>query len=222
MDDGSGCQLGTKGGGAIAPTVVSQHSLDGDAVGGEEGPGPAPKNRRLSRLARWHGLDGRPEDIVSIANACDHVCRLAGLDHEVVDVEPSEYPELTKVFGPTLVADAEKAAQARPDRRKLEDSKTYKRLGYSPISATRDWRRRSSGSGRSARSIPDRSEDDVSHAGHSSVQSECPTASSLAASRSVSRTLQPPTRHRARWERPPLRRFWEECAAWLPGWLTTV
>jgi nucleoside-diphosphate-sugar epimerase len=32
------------------------------------------------------------------------------------------------------VAIAEKAAQARPDRRKLEDSKTYKRLGYRPIS----------------------------------------------------------------------------------------
>ncbi len=77
-------------------------------------------------------LDGRPEDIVSIANACNRVCRLAGLDHEVVDVEPSDDPELAKVFGPTLVAIAEKAAQARPDRRKLEDSKTYKRLGLQP------------------------------------------------------------------------------------------
>ena len=79
-------------------------------------------------------LDGRPEDIVSIANACNRVCRLAGFDHEVVDVEPSDDPEMAKVFGPTLVAIAEKAARARPDRRKLEDSKTYKRLGYSPIS----------------------------------------------------------------------------------------
>ena len=79
-------------------------------------------------------LDGRPEDVVSIANACNRVCQLAGLDHEVVDVEPSDDPELAKVFGPTLVAIAEKAATARPDRRKLEDSKTYKRLGYSPIS----------------------------------------------------------------------------------------
>ncbi len=79
-------------------------------------------------------LDGRPEDVVSIANACNRVCRLAGLDHEVVDVEPSDDPELAEVFGPTLVAIAEKAAQARPDRRNLEDSKTYKRLGYSPIS----------------------------------------------------------------------------------------
>jgi len=79
-------------------------------------------------------LDGRPEDIVSIANACNRVSKLAGLDREIVDVEPSDDPELAKVFGPTLVAIAEKAAQAKPDRRKLEDSKTYKRLGYSPIS----------------------------------------------------------------------------------------
>src|SRR5580693_4018056 len=90
-------------------------------------------------------LDGRPEDVVSIANACNRMGRLAGLDHEVVDVEPSDDPELAKVFGPTLVAIAEKAAKARPDRRKLEDSKTYKRLGYSPISldeglaTTLDW-----------------------------------------------------------------------------------
>jgi dihydroflavonol-4-reductase len=79
-------------------------------------------------------LDGRPEDVVSIANACTRVCRLAGLNHEVADVEPSDDPELAKVFGPTLVAIAEKAALARPERRKLEDSKTYKRLGYNPIS----------------------------------------------------------------------------------------
>ena len=90
-------------------------------------------------------LDGRPEDVVSIANACNRMGKLAGLDHEVVDVEPSDDPELAKVFGPTLVAIAEKAAQAKPDRRKLEDSKTYKRLGYSPISldeglaTTLDW-----------------------------------------------------------------------------------
>jgi len=79
-------------------------------------------------------LDGRPEDVVSIANACNRMGQLAGIDHEVVDIEPSDDPEVAKVFGPTLVAIAEKAAQARPDRRKLEDSKTYKRLGYSPIS----------------------------------------------------------------------------------------
>jgi nucleoside-diphosphate-sugar epimerase len=79
-------------------------------------------------------LDGRPEDVVSIANACNRVCQLAGLDHEVVDVLPSDDPELAKVFGPTLVAIAEKAARQTPDRKRLEDSKTYKRLGYNPIS----------------------------------------------------------------------------------------
>jgi dihydroflavonol-4-reductase len=78
-------------------------------------------------------LDGRPEDVVSIANACNRMCRLAGLDHEVVDVLPSDDPELAKVFGPTLVAIAEKAARQTPERKSLEDSKTYKRLGYRPI-----------------------------------------------------------------------------------------
>jgi dihydroflavonol-4-reductase len=79
-------------------------------------------------------LDGRPEDVVSIANACNRVCQLLGLDHEVVDVMPSDDPELAKVFGPTLVAISEKAAKDRTPRKSLEDSKTYKRLGYSPIS----------------------------------------------------------------------------------------
>ena len=78
-------------------------------------------------------LDGRPEDVVSTANACNRMCRLAGLDHEVVDVLPSDDPELAQVFGPTLVAIAEKAARQTPERKSLEDSKTYKRLGYSPI-----------------------------------------------------------------------------------------
>ena len=92
-------------------------------------------------------LDGRPEDVVSIANACNRMGQLAGLDHEVVDVEPSDDPELAKVFGPTLVAIAEKAAKAKPSERKLEDSKTYKRIGYDPISldeglaATTEWLR---------------------------------------------------------------------------------
>ena len=79
-------------------------------------------------------LDGRPEDVVSTADACTRMCRLAGLDRVVVDVEPSADPELAKVFGPTLLAIAEKAARETPERKSLEDSKTYKRLGYSPIS----------------------------------------------------------------------------------------
>ena len=39
------------------------------------------------------------------------------------------------MFGPTLVAIAAKAAKAdKGPRRSLTDSKTYKRLGYDPIS----------------------------------------------------------------------------------------
>jgi nucleoside-diphosphate-sugar epimerase len=79
-------------------------------------------------------LDGRPEDIVSIAKACNRLCELAGLDHRVEDVAPSDDPELAKVFGPTLVAIASKQDSARPARAKLTESKTYKRLGYDPIS----------------------------------------------------------------------------------------
>jgi dihydroflavonol-4-reductase len=79
-------------------------------------------------------LDGQPEDVVSIANACNRICQLAGIDHRVVDVEPSDDPELLEVFGPTLIAIATKAATGSRERRRLEDSKTYKRLGYDPIS----------------------------------------------------------------------------------------
>ena len=79
-------------------------------------------------------LDGQPEDVVSVANACNRICQLAGLDHRVVDVEPSDDPELAEVFGPTLVTIATKAAAGSPGRRSLADSKTYKRLGYEPIS----------------------------------------------------------------------------------------
>lgn len=90
-------------------------------------------------------LDGRPEDIVSIADACNRMCRLAGLDHEVVDVLPSDDPELAAMFGPTLVAIAEKAERGPVEHKRLEDTKTYKRLGYDPISldeglaTTLDW-----------------------------------------------------------------------------------
>ncbi len=79
-------------------------------------------------------LDGQPEDIVSIADACNRICELAGLDHRVEDVPVSDDPALAEVFGPTLVAIAEKAARQTSERKVLEDSKTYKRLGYNPIS----------------------------------------------------------------------------------------
>ena len=79
-------------------------------------------------------LDGRPEDVVSIAEACSRICELAGLDHRVADIEPSDDPEVAKVFGPTLVAIAAKTAADRPVRPKLTESKTFKRIGYDPIS----------------------------------------------------------------------------------------
>ncbi len=79
-------------------------------------------------------LDGRPEETVSVAEACNRICELAGLDHRVVDVPPSDDPELVRVFGPTLVAIAAKAASTQTNRRDLRESKTYKRLGYDPIS----------------------------------------------------------------------------------------
>jgi dihydroflavonol-4-reductase len=92
-------------------------------------------------------LDGQPEDIVSTAEACNRICKLAGIDHHVEDVPPSDDPELAKVFGPTLVAIASKLAKVEARRTKLTDSKTYKRLGYDPISldeglgATATWMR---------------------------------------------------------------------------------
>ncbi|MGO8873785.1 MAG: NAD-dependent epimerase/dehydratase family protein [Acidimicrobiales bacterium] len=78
-------------------------------------------------------LDGRPEDVMSIAEACTRICELAGVDHRVEDVEPSDDSELARTFGPTLVAIAAKAAGEPPSRRPLIESKTYKRLGYDPI-----------------------------------------------------------------------------------------
>jgi len=86
-------------------------------------------------------LDGRPEDVVSTAEACNRICALAGIDHRVEDVAPSDDRELLAVFGPTLVAIAAKLASVRTPRRDLTQSKTYKRLGYDPISLDEGLRR---------------------------------------------------------------------------------
>lgn len=92
-------------------------------------------------------LDGRPEDVESIAQACSRACELAGLDHRVADIEPSDDPGLAKVYGPTLVAIAAKAASDRRVRRELMESKTFQRLRYEPRSlddgllATSEWLR---------------------------------------------------------------------------------
>jgi nucleoside-diphosphate-sugar epimerase len=79
-------------------------------------------------------LDGQPEDVVSIAEACNRICELAGLEHRVLDVAPSDDPEVAALFGPTLVAIAEKAAKGTVERTPLRQTKTWKRLGYDPIS----------------------------------------------------------------------------------------
>lgn len=92
-------------------------------------------------------LDGRPEDIVSTAEACNRICAVAGVDHSVEDIEPSDDPELLAVFGPTLLAIAYKLAAVQTPRRDLAESKTFKRLGYNPISlddglrSTAEWLR---------------------------------------------------------------------------------
>ncbi len=90
-------------------------------------------------------LDGRPEDVTSTAGACNRICELAGIDHRVDDIDPTDQPELAEVFGPTLMAIALKAA-AHPEPR-APGTKTRKRLGYSPVSlddgmtATAEWLR---------------------------------------------------------------------------------
>ena len=92
-------------------------------------------------------LDGQPDDVVSTATACNRICALAGVDHRVEDVAPSDDPELLEIFGPTLMAIAFKAASTSTLRGDLRGSKTYKRLGYDPISLdeglfrTADWLR---------------------------------------------------------------------------------
>ncbi len=93
-------------------------------------------------------FDGRPEDVVSVATAANRVCELAGLPHRVVDVDPSDDPELAATFGPTLMAIASKPDTERAQRRQVSETKTYRRLGYQPTSlddglrSTVEWLRR--------------------------------------------------------------------------------
>lgn len=79
-------------------------------------------------------LDGLPGDVVTTAEACNRICEIAGVQHRVEDVRPSDDPELARVFGPTLVAISEKAETQIVGRLAHENSKTYKRLGYVPSS----------------------------------------------------------------------------------------
>lgn len=80
-------------------------------------------------------LDGRPEDVISIAQACNMLCELAGVEYRVEDVAPSDDPELAAMFGPTLmaIASAPKAPGAMSSQRaKRGPSRTNTRLGYDP------------------------------------------------------------------------------------------
>lgn len=77
-------------------------------------------------------LDGRGEDLTSTAGGCNTICALAGVAHRVEDVDPIGRPELVEVFGPTLMAIANKAA-ADPGWRG-PTTKTRQRLGYAPVS----------------------------------------------------------------------------------------
>jgi dihydroflavonol-4-reductase len=86
-------------------------------------------------------LDGRSEDIVSTAEACNRICALSGVDHHVEDVAPSGDPALLEVFGPTLMAIAFELASTRKPRGDLKESKTYRRLGYDPIGLDEGLRR---------------------------------------------------------------------------------
>ncbi len=92
-------------------------------------------------------FDGRPEDVVSVAEAASRACDIAGLDHRVVDVDPSDDPDLAATFGPTLMAIAQKPDEERARRLPVTETKTYRRLGYMPtgldegLRATVDWLR---------------------------------------------------------------------------------
>ena len=76
-------------------------------------------------------LQGRPEDVISIAECCNRLCALAGVDHRVQDLEPSDDPELIAAFGPTLVAIAAKQSSTGPG---AGQPRTADRLGYDPTS----------------------------------------------------------------------------------------
>ncbi len=79
-------------------------------------------------------LDGRYEDVCSIAEACNRACEIAGLEHRVEDISPSDDPELAAIFGPTLIAVASLSADEQRPLGTLPESKTAKRLGYEPVS----------------------------------------------------------------------------------------
>ncbi|HVU72937.1 MAG TPA: NAD-dependent epimerase/dehydratase family protein [Mycobacteriales bacterium] len=81
-------------------------------------------------------LDGRPEDITTIAQACNQVCAIAGLPHHVEDIEPSDDPAVVERFGPTMIAIARKAARAGAKAAPPGPTRSERVLGYAPTSLT--------------------------------------------------------------------------------------
>ena len=76
-------------------------------------------------------LQGRPQDVMSVAACCNHLCEMAGIDHRVRDLDPADDPELAAAFGPTMVAIAEKRADGQEGASR-ETPRTTSRLGYDP------------------------------------------------------------------------------------------
>jgi dihydroflavonol-4-reductase len=76
-------------------------------------------------------LQGRPEDVVSVAGCCNRLCEMAGIDHRVRDLDPVDDAELAAAFGPTMLAIAEKRRDEQEGASR-ETPRTTTRLGYDP------------------------------------------------------------------------------------------
>jgi nucleoside-diphosphate-sugar epimerase len=81
-------------------------------------------------------LVGRPEDELSTAAGCNIACEIAGVEHRVAELDHrTAGPEALEIFGPTLCAIAQAAAnEARVPR--SADNPTRDALGYEPMSIT--------------------------------------------------------------------------------------
>ena len=81
-------------------------------------------------------LDGRSEDITTIAEACNQVCAIAGLPHHVEDIDPTDDPALVERFGPTMIEVARKAARTQAGPKDRGPSRAERVLDYRPVSFT--------------------------------------------------------------------------------------
>jgi nucleoside-diphosphate-sugar epimerase len=82
-------------------------------------------------------LTGRAEDELSTAEGCNVACKIAGVEHRVVDLDHRKAsPAELEMFGPTLYAIAEAAAGHKRTSRSDVDSPTHAALGYEPVTIT--------------------------------------------------------------------------------------